>query len=424
VSQSELKTRSESYLLGSTYGALEKEEKRIRSSLAALQTAGKRPSWITLKKYLQYTHNRIYAQFSQVDEEGFKTVGAEPFDLWLRGNASQGQAVTGPPTRTAPQLLVAARLDAHSLSPVERRALVQFWTDELRTERTDELFESVETVNKLRRMITNVHDDIDRRVLQRADVIGVTTTGLAQRIATLQHVECKIIICEEAGEVMEPHMISALLPSVEHFIQIGDHQQLRPQINNFKQLSLESHQGKPYQLDRSQFERLSERIAGKPSFPIAQLNIQRRMRPDISMLIRETIYPRLTDHETTTTLPDVVGMRKNVFWLNHSNQEEGSQADTQQKSHSNAWEVAMTHALVRHIIRQGIYSSTDIAVLTPYGGQLQKLRTAMRNDFEIVLSDRDQETLAKEGFDVEDSSSEDGRIRASWERPDTSLQKK
>lgn len=68
---------------------------------------------------------------------------------------------------------------------------------------------------------------IDRRVLQTADVIGVTTTGLARRISVLRRVRCKVIICEEAGEAMEPHMISALLLSVEHFIQIGHHQQLR-----------------------------------------------------------------------------------------------------------------------------------------------------------------------------------------------------
>jgi superfamily I DNA and/or RNA helicase len=48
------------------------------------------------------------------------------------------------------------------------------------------------------------------------------------------------VICEEAGEVMEPHMLSALLPHVERFIQIGDHQQLHPQINNYHDLSLEN----------------------------------------------------------------------------------------------------------------------------------------------------------------------------------------
>lgn len=131
------------------------------------------------------------------------------------------------------------------------------------------------------------------------------------------------------------------------------------------------------------------------------------MRPEISTLIRTTIYPRLVDHETTRNLPDVVGMRKNVFWLDHENLEEASNADRHQKSHSNDWEVDMTHALVRHIVRQGVYSSDDIAVLTPYTGQLQKLRAKMRNDFEIVLSDRDEERLARDGFNEEKTLLED-----------------
>jgi superfamily I DNA and/or RNA helicase len=69
-----------------------------------------------------------------------------------------------------------------------------------------------------------------------------------------------------------------------------------------------------------------------------------------------------------------------------------------QKSHSNWWEVEFTYALVRHIVRQGAYKSSDIAVLTLYTGQLQKLRSKMRNEFEIVLSERNKEVLAKDGF--------------------------
>jgi hypothetical protein len=37
-------------------------------------------------------------------------------------------------------------------------------------------------------------------------------------------------------------------------------------------------------------------------------------------------------------------------------------------------------------------------VLTPYTGQLQKLQAKMCSDFEIVLSERDEDLLAKEGF--------------------------
>lgn len=41
----------------------------------------------------------------------------------------------------------------------------------------------------------------------------------------------------------------------------------------------------------------------------------------------------------------------------------------------------MTHTLPRQIVRQGAYSSTDIAVLTPYTGQLQKLRAKFSTEF-------------------------------------------
>jgi superfamily I DNA and/or RNA helicase len=88
---------------------------------------------------------------------------------------------------------------------------------------------------------------------------------------------------------MEPHMLSAMLPQIEQVISIGDHRQLRPTIKNYS-LSMESPLGAFYKLDRSQFERLSVPDPGLPAFPVAQLNIQRRMRPEVSTLIREVRF--------------------------------------------------------------------------------------------------------------------------------------
>lgn len=409
ASQGESSTKSEKYLLAKAYQALETHEHIITKLLGRLHGSQKRRGWASLEHYMRRTHPRIHSQFNRFDEDGFETVGRDPFDIWVEEKlpalSKEPENARFPP-ELIQHLLAQATNNVNLIAVPNRRRLAEYWTEQIRSETTDELFEMVMAADCQYQALSKIHDDVDRRVLQTAEVIGVTTTGLARRIATLQNVTCKVVICEEAGEVMEPHLISAFLPSVEHFIQIGDHQQLRPQINNF-QLSLESQRGTFYQLDRSQFERLSVGERGRPAFPVAQLSVQRRMRPEISTLIRETMYPRLVDHDDTKNLPDVVGMRKNVFWLDHNNIEEGAQADRHQKSHSNLWEVDMTHALVRHIVRQGVYSSTDIAVLTPYTGQLQKLRAKMRNDFEVVLSERDEETLIREGFnEVENSSSE------------------
>ncbi|KAK4236384.1 hypothetical protein C8A03DRAFT_45620 [Achaetomium macrosporum] len=219
------------------------------------------------------------------------------------------------------------------------------------------------TVASLGKRISDVHDDVSRQTILQADVVGVTTSGLARNIKILR----------QAAEVKEPDLISALMPGVEHFIQIGDHRQLRPQIQNYLQFSLETPAGRAYQLDRSQFERRAVGEPGLPPLPVAQLNVQRRMRPEISNLIR-SVYPNLKDHDSVRNLPAVVGMRDNLFWLDHSHPEDSKD--------------------------DGARVNTDIALLTPYTGQLQKLRAALNKEFEVVLSDRDRETLLKEGFEI------------------------
>ena len=61
-----------------------------------------------------------------------------------------------------------------------------------------------------------------------AKVVGVTTSGLARNLNLLRRLPSKVLLCEEAGEVLEAHLLTALLPSIEHAILIGDHEQLRP----------------------------------------------------------------------------------------------------------------------------------------------------------------------------------------------------
>ncbi|KAH8689897.1 NFX1-type zinc finger-containing protein 1 [Talaromyces proteolyticus] len=404
IAQSEAKSKHESWQAATGYQKLNGYEEKSKRILGRLHGKPKRIEWKYFERHIAGHYDRINAQFKTVDEDGFTIFGRHPFDIWadVPSVAEPGTAFT---TLDMASIIQKAGTNVQSLAYNERGMLIKLWTEEIRRDAAEEFFEIIKDAEATQRHLTNVHEEINRRVLQGADVIGLTTSGLAKNISTLQRVRSKVVICEEAGEVMEPHIISALLPTVEHFVQIGDHQQLRPSINNFHDLSLESDQGVLYQLDRSQFERLSVGERGRPSMPVAQLNVQRRMRPDVSTLIRETIYDKLIDHPSTAQLPDVVGMRKNVFWLDHDNMEDEKLAEIQhKKSKSNDWEVDMVHALVRHMVRQGVYTSSDIAVLTPYTGQLQKLRTAMRNDFEIILSDRDEDALIKDGFTAQDSS--------------------
>lgn len=400
ASQNESKTKSEGYGVWTNRQKLAETTEPIEKLCAQLGLCME-PTWDNLKQYLADTYPLIYSQFSRFDDEGFQTVGRDPFSTWQNTGAVFNENYTG---LDIDSILALAEKDVHKLFAIDRRHLVDWWISNIQKNITDDLFESIKESRGFRQEIDNIHEEVDRRVPQTAQVIGVTTTGLAGRISTLRHVNCKILICEEAGEIMESHMISTMIPSIEHIISIGDHQQLRPKIINFT-LSLESSQGALYQLDRSMFERLSKGERGRKPFPVAQLNVQRRMRPDVSRLIRQTTYPKLVDHKSTLNLPDVVGLRDNVFWLNHDNYEDESHDDSQLKSHSNEWEVEMTYAFLRPIIRQGHYKPNDIAVLTPYTGQLQKLRSKFRREYEVVLGDLDEDALEQEGLLDEDTGS-------------------
>lgn len=403
VAQGEGKTKMESWQTSVAYSSLDSSEEQAESALSRLRVTSKHAEWKHLDKHIAENYPRIHHQFVRTGSDGFTTVGRHPFDIW-KPTMTASESLNPAVSTIVDAILGKANLNVYSLSHAERRMALEHWVDEVRFDEISRLSTIVSEAAETQARLSNIHDEANRRVLQGADVIGVTTSGLAKRISVLQHVTCKVMICEEAGEVMEPHMLSALLPTVEHCIQIGDHEQLRPSINNFKELSLESKQGSLHKLDRSQFERLSVGERGRPLMPVAQLDVQRRMRPEFSMLVRETLYPQLKDHPSTASLPNVVGMRKNLFWLDHRNFEDDKDSDIHHsKSKSNSWEIKLVHALVRHVVRQGVYKSSEIAVLTPYTGQLQKLRTAMRSDFEIVLSDRDQDALEKDGFNLDDT---------------------
>ena len=62
-----------------------------------------------------------------------------------------------------------------------------------------------------------------------------------------------VVLLEEAGELLEAHIISGTHKDVKHLIMIGDHKQLRPKIENHE-LSVVS--GNGHDLNRSLFERM------------------------------------------------------------------------------------------------------------------------------------------------------------------------
>ncbi len=62
-------------------------------------------------------------------------------------------------------------------------------------------------------------------------------------------------------------------------------------------------------------------------------------------------------------------------------------------SKTNSFEVEMIIALISHLVRQEIYRKDNIAVLTSYLKQLQKIKQRLRSSFKIVIDDQDLQNL-------------------------------
>jgi hypothetical protein len=123
---------------------------------------------------------------------------------------------------------------------------------------------------------------------------------------------------------------------------------LRAKVNLYA-LEIESGQG--YDIDRSLFERLVE----DRNAPTCVLNRQYRMRPQISEIVRRSIYPTLQDAPKTREYPLVRGMCDCLFFWDHRVDEDGVRKQGRVEegggmsdmSKSNTYEIDCVLALVK-----------------------------------------------------------------------------
>ena len=249
----------------------------------------------------------------QLDKEGFETVHHgrnQVLDQWLASGTTH--AVANGSARRIDDLIKA---DPWLMTSTERHILYDFWLRDIRDPLIKRVVRGYESYQSIKKRRDGIVREVDLRCRQAADVVGVTTTGLAKNIELLRKLRCKVLLCEEAGEVLEAHSLTALLPSIEHAIFIGDNLQLRPQIQNYD-LQSTNPRGRQFSLDVSLFERLVDPPRDDdPKLPFSTLETQRRMHPSISQLVRKTLYPSLQDGGHVATYPEITGMRKRLFWL-------------------------------------------------------------------------------------------------------------
>eukprot|EP00039_Didymoeca_costata_P007564 m.101228 g.101228 ORF g.101228 m.101228 type:complete len:1595 (+) comp13736_c2_seq2:1510-6294(+) len=293
------------------------------------------------------------------------------------------------------------------MNATQRHAKKEEWQTQMFEDDRERTGITMERIEKKRSELRQLEDQSRTKLIQKSRLIACTTWGAANYSTLLRENSADVIIIEEAAEVLEAHVITALTDNVENLILIGDHKQLRPKIEHFT-LTKESNKG--YNLNRSLFERLVE----QKKVPLTTLRVQHRMRPEMSAIIKHMTYPDLQDAPHTRRKPKTRGLQTNIVFVNHNNPEvtqNKQSAKNMEESHMkiNKWEAEMVVATAGHLLKQG-YKAEDIVLLTPYLGQLVEIKTKLEAaKFSARFGELDVGELARQKIQTEKDNSRNNK---------------
>ncbi|KAL3914202.1 MAG: hypothetical protein SGILL_006195 [Bacillariaceae sp.] len=347
--------------------------------------------WRTIGPFLQDNHlpcwNQLSVEFAEEsqDKDGFQVVGQGAEDhlwkLWLKGR---------PPSKLYKDR---KEMPLWNMTKAERESQKAIWQQEMYSDEFKELASALSRIDRRKSELQELRRMQDTEILSKARIIGCTTTKAAMSKSLLDHLSPGVVLVEEAAEIMEAHIITSLSSKTKHLIMIGDHKQLRPKAQNF---SLTVEAGRGLDFNKSMFERLAATI------PPFSLSVQHRMHPEISAIPRLITYPDLRDAETVNDRPELRGLSTRLAFINHSvmeDKQDSFQDRVESISRTNTHEVGLVQGVVRYMLQQG-YKPGDLVVLTPYLGQLLRLKDALASICNVFVDDLDVSELRRSGEDV------------------------
>jgi len=229
-------------------------------------------------------------------------------------------------------------------------------------------------LNQLKDEISTLKKNIERGVLEQADVIVGTCAAAGQ--AMLASDRFRMVILDEASQVTEPVSLIALLKGAECIVMAGDPEQLPPTIKSARA------QAQDLMLT------LFTRLTFNQRLPLLLLDTQYRMHPLIAEWPSLTFYQGLLK---TGITPEQRPIPLGFDWPNSNvpvamlpctstrdstgRDEKGTDGELS-SSFRNTAEAQLALKVVKGLVAAGDVGS--IAILTPYNAQVRLLTVELR----------------------------------------------
>jgi senataxin len=213
-----------------------------------------------------------------------------------------------------------------------------------------------------------IRTNLETHVLNSVHMV-MTTLGSAGNRTLEAADRFEVIVVDEAAQSVEPACLSALRLGSRHCILVGDPQQLPATIFNIS--------GRNSKYDRSLFQRLKE--AGQPVY---MLNEQYRMHPEIAHFPRHIFYGGALLDAPNVMQPDYGNPLRSIICRAIPTFSPLTILDLDSKeerigtSLSNMSEARLAVYLYEQLkgISRGLWTSSKVAVITPYAQQRRLLR--------------------------------------------------
>jgi len=176
-----------------------------------------------LLQHLQFEHPEYFDAFLipksndgmvRVGKGGRKIEETELLERWRIGKSPSGIQI--------PEKIRADK-EIWSMNSQDRAKKMGEWREEILGDMAQALAETGQDYNLSLRASDDMFNKKYTTLLKSKRIIACTTTAAAMYQDYLKEVDPAVLLVEEAGEVLESHIICALGPSTKQIILIGDH---------------------------------------------------------------------------------------------------------------------------------------------------------------------------------------------------------
>jgi hypothetical protein len=174
-------------------------------------------------EHIEIAHPEYYSAFQvPIEKGGDVVVGRRGKDVratylldrWMSGHDAGI-------FKKKPHVLEGA--DIWKTTAADRRKIKEDWIDEMLVDVVDHLSDLAQGYNRLQRRLGQKFSEGDLSIIGSKRIIACTTTGAAKYRERIASAKPGILIVEEAGEILESHILTALSANTEQIILIGDH---------------------------------------------------------------------------------------------------------------------------------------------------------------------------------------------------------